>query len=316
MTDHMGLNYTGKLPNRPLDTSSEKTLAMQTLVYAPSIEKPGEESGGTLSPSYVLKLQANSVPDLVLVSNDHVFFFVHYHRVVAASDNDFSMLLVTKQIELDLTMKCSQPPVVMVPETSGVLNIILLAIYDRSEISIALDAFARYGLSPKQYASAGQPLYDLMAFCAPLRPIDTYALAAAYDLSDVAATASAHLLSFRLSTLSDALAARMGAVYLKKLFFLHLGRMDALKRVLIEPPSTHPETPGCLAAQQTKLTRAWALATTHVVCDAGPTTLSLLQQDVKCKKCARALQDRVACVVKDWAAVKVKQLEHASRVWY
>lgn len=45
-------------------------------------------------------------------------------------------------------------------------------------------------------------------------------------------------------------------------------------------------------------------------------TLSLLQQDVKCKKCARALQDRVACVVKDWAAVKVKQLEHASRVWY
>lgn len=196
------------------------------------------------------------------------------------------MLLVTKQIELDLTMKCSQPPVVMVPETSGVLNIILLAIYDRSvldfsppfeEISIALDAFARYGLSPKQYASAGQPLYDLMAFCAPLRPIDTYALAAAYDLSDVAATASAHLLSFRLSTLSDALAARMGAVYLKKLFFLHLGRMDALKRVLIEPPSTHPETPGCLAAQQTKLTRAWALATTHVVCDAGPSECSSRQ---------------------------------------
>lgn len=41
MTDHMGLNYTGKLPNRPLDTSSEKTLAMQTLVGTRYLQSSG-----------------------------------------------------------------------------------------------------------------------------------------------------------------------------------------------------------------------------------------------------------------------------------
>lgn len=220
----------------------------------------------------------NLAPDLALISIDQVLFFVHYYRVIAPSDNDFSMLLTTP-IELDLKTKNAQPPTVMVPETAHVLNILLLTIYGRSAlefspsfetISAALDAFPRYGLPLKQYASAGKPLYNLIASCAPLRPIDTYALAASHDLPDAAASASAHLLSFRLPTLSDELAVRMGAVYLKKLFFLHLGRMDALNRVLVEPPSTHSETPGCSAAQQECLACAWALTAAHIVWDAGP----------------------------------------------
>lgn len=214
-------------------------------------------------------------PDLVLVSADQVLFYTHYHRILAASENGFGLLLSSA---LTLFLDIS-PPTVMVPESSEVLNIILHTVYNISALAycpsfeticVALDALPRYGIEPKRYASVGEPLYDLVVACAPHQPIDTYALAGAHDLADVAVAASAHLLSFLLSTLSDELAERMGAVYLKKLFFLHLGRMDALKRVLITPPHTHPETAECSLAQQRCVMRAWALAAAHVMWDARP----------------------------------------------
>ena len=168
---------------------------------------------------------------------------------------------------------------IMIPEPAEVLNIVVHTIYGMSPlefrpsfetISAALDALVRYGLPPKRYAGAGQPLYELIVFTAPLRPIDTYALAAKHDLEDAAAATSAHLLAFPLPTISDELATRIGRIYLKKLFFLHFGRIEALKHALLQPPASHPETPDCSLAQQRCLTRAWALAAAHIVWDAGP----------------------------------------------
>ena len=220
-------------------------------------------------------------PDLILASADHILFYVHYHRILCASENGFGMLLLSP-----LSFAPNTPPPTMpVPEPADVLNIILHTIYNLSalpfspsfeSISAALDALPRYGVDSKQHAIAGQPLYDLLLSHAPLRPIETYALAGAHDLADAAAAASAHLLSFPLSTLSDAHAARTGAVYLKRLFFLHFGRMDALKRVLIKPPATHPETAECTLAQQKCVMRAWALAAAHVMWDARPSECTVL----------------------------------------
>lgn len=162
---------------------------------------------------------------------------------------------------------------------------------------------------------SSQPLFSLLLSFAPHRPIDTFVLAAAYGLEDVAVASSAHLLSFSLSTLTDELAERMGAIFLKRLFFLHLGRMEALKALLLAPPRPHLETQDCNASQQMTLTRAWALASAHLVWDARPNlsthmlraTLLPLERGIECALCRQALHDRVALLMMKWAAVKVRR---------
>ena len=59
-------------------------------------------------------------------------------------------------------------------------------------------------------------------------PLEVYALGSRLGLTDLAQRASPHLLSMKLANLSDEMAERTGAVALKKLFFLHLGRIDAV----------------------------------------------------------------------------------------
>ena len=102
--------------------------------------------------------------------------------------------------------------------------------------------------------------------------MDEDALAAAHDLYELAVPVSSHLLSFALHSLTDELALRIGPVYMKRLFFLHLGRLDALKRLLLPPPHPHPPTAGCDFAEQKRLTRAWALASAYLAWDARPGT--------------------------------------------
>lgn len=255
---------------------------------AKPLEKLAQDKQGTfISLSYTFRpgfVFDGLSPDLVLSTADRTLFYVHYEHVLSASSNSFGLFLPPS-----LCSTGDAPfPAGRIPEHADVLNIILLTIYNMSAvpffpsfetISSALDAFSRYGFEPKQYACVGQPLYNLILGCEGAQPIDTYALAGAHDLSDVAVAASVHLLSFPLSTLSDELAQRMGAVYLKKLFFRHFGMMNALKRVLMKPPGMHSDTADCSLAQRKCLTRAWALATAHIVWDAGPSKWATVRLD-------------------------------------
>ena len=167
----------------------------------------------------------------------------------------------------------------MVPEGSHVLNIILHLLYvipcthfcpPVDVISKAVSALKRYGVTIKLFAAPDTCLYDLILARAPLHPIQLYALAAEHDLHDLAVAISPHLMSFNLATLTDEIATQMGPTYLKRLFFLHLGRNDALKRLLFTPPTLHGPTPQCDFAEQKKLTRAWALAAAYLAWDARP----------------------------------------------
>jgi hypothetical protein len=54
------------------------------------------------------------------------------------------------------------------------------------------------------------------------------------------------------------------------MFFLHVGRVDALKRILLPPPHQHPPTIDCGFSDQKGVTRAWALASSYLVWDARP----------------------------------------------
>lgn len=110
-----------------------------------------------------------------------------------------------------------------------------------------------------------------------------YALAASHDLEQLAIPISSHLLGFHLPDLSDTIAAKMSSIYLKRLFALHLNRLDALKDLLLRPPPPHALTPTseCDATEQKKLTRAWALATAHLAWDARPGNESLFYSIIR-----------------------------------
>lgn len=213
------------------------------------------------------------LPDLVLISSDKVYFHVHIHRILDACDFGFDSLLLplSGSIEVGIT------PIVVVTEAAEILNIVVHTIYNISPsqfapsletLSASLTALAKYGISPRHYIVPSTPLFAMLLSYAPHFPIDSYALAASYDLYDLAVLISAHLLSFSFPSLTDALVTQIGPVYLKRLVFLHHDRMYALRSFLLHPPRPHRETFQCDGKQ--KLTRAWALASAHLVWDATP----------------------------------------------
>ncbi|TBU32950.1 hypothetical protein BD311DRAFT_803635 [Dichomitus squalens] len=258
-------------------------------------------------------------PDLILLSADGVFFYVHTTQVLAVSTNRFNDLVPPKASKAKFRDELG--PVVPLPDSATVLNIVLHVVYDIScahyhpsvdTLTAAVDAMADYGLPPRRHIAPSTPLYSLILGQAPVQPIVIYALAAKHDLYDLAVPVSSHLLSFSLHTLTDEIATRIGPVYMKRLFFLHLGRLDALKRLLLPPPHPHPPTANCDFTEQKKLTRAWALASAYLAWDARPdlstsameSALCPLADHLSCDVCKKSLQDRVKQLIIQWSVVK------------
>jgi hypothetical protein len=235
-------------------------------------------------------------------------------------------------------------PTIMLSEDSHVLNIVLHLLYtipcshfcpSVDVISKTVSALKRYGVSIKSLATPDTCLYSLILSRAPLNPIQLYAIAAENELHELAVAISPHLMSFNLATLTDEIAIQMGATYLKRLFFLHLGRNQALKRLLFQPPALHGPTPECDFAQQKKLTRAWALAASYLAWDVRPglshhevwssrtliysshhrpsdlstsainSTLGSLQEHITCQLCLNNLSQRVKQMIVEWSNIKV-----------
>lgn len=213
--------------------------------------------------------------DLILVPHDSVYFYVHSAILLGASSNSFNSLLSAQAEDGgDYTVP---GPILSVPESSSVLNVILCAIYDKSSaqycptldtLSQALSSLETYGVSIKVVIASGTPLYNLLLEKAPEHPLDIFALASQYDLYSLAVASSFYLLSFPLSTLSDEMAERIGPIYLKRLFFMHLGRAEVFRSILLPPPYPHTPTSTCDYKQQKILTRAWTLASAHLTWDA------------------------------------------------
>ncbi|CCM03309.1 uncharacterized protein FIBRA_05437 [Fibroporia radiculosa] len=258
-----------------IQSGIEEMMHMRTPIGTPA-EYPRAQGHVTISVSTTFHPDARiagAFPDLILVSSDQVYFHVHLHRILEASENGFASLLPPKSQDDGF------PPAVYVSEPAEVLNVIVHTIYDLSAaqfvpsfetVSVALNAMVKYGISPVRFITPAMPLYALILSLAPHQPIEAYALAAAHDLYGLAVAISPHLLSFTLSSLTDELVVRIGPIYLKRLFFLHSIRMEALKKLLLHPPRPHPETVNCYGEQQLRLTRVWALASAHLVWDARP----------------------------------------------
>lgn len=214
--------------------------------------------------------------DLVLVSSDSVpvLFYAHSRILQGVSKNSFARLLPaceSTDLELDL-------PSVKVALDARVLNVVLHALYgfssahyapEFSTLCTAVDALlTTYAVHQTLVLQQTSPLFALLMAHAPLQPLNVYALAAKHDIEPLAVASSSFLLSYPIDSITDDDARRMGPVYLRRLFFLHLGRVAALKRLLAPLPERHAPTPDCDTPDQDKVKRAWILATAFLIYDA------------------------------------------------
>ncbi|EJD36564.1 hypothetical protein AURDEDRAFT_174344 [Auricularia subglabra TFB-10046 SS5] len=268
-------------------------------------------------------LDPSTKPDAVLISADGVLFYIHSQILLYASKNAFSGLLPLAPQDKERGSELGlQLPAIRTQENEQVLSIVLHALYglalplynlDLALLSLAAEELlVRYAVQPEFALSPGSPLFETILSHASVRPLHVYALAGHHELEALAVAASPHMLSFPLFLLTDADARHMGPVYLRRLFFLHLGRVEALKRLLAAPPAVHAGTPQCDGVQQQKMQRAWSLATAAIIHDARAdtstqaieATLGPLLTHLWCTDCRKALKERIQMLLADWASVK------------
>ncbi|KAG8701627.1 hypothetical protein FRC09_005234 [Ceratobasidium sp. 395] len=212
------------------------------------------------------------------------------------------------------------PEVIALPLQSSILNVILHVIYglpmeryapDLQVLCHALSELVTFGYRLVDLVTPHSEIFHLLVAQSKKYPLVVYALAAGHKIERLAVSCSSNTLGVELSEVTDELASVMGPIYLRRLFFLHLGRTDALKRLLLEPPAGHPPSSTCDADNQKSLTRAWALAVAYMAVEGRPNThptmlnnsLSTLGEHLVCPNCRACLADRIRSVVQQWAAV-------------
>ena len=217
--------------------------------------------------------------DLVLVSSDRVFFYVHSTALLASSSNFFASIVHPSHLSPPL--EHAQHAVVVVRELSPVLNIILHAIYNLScaqyspsngELIAAVDALPRYGISVQMHLAPETALFQVLTSRVHTDALTIYALAGHHNLYELASRASTHLLGIDIRSVPLEIADRMGAVYVNRLIALHAVRHEALKKILAGSPASHPFTDTCDEESQASLARAWRLATAYLIWEMRPRT--------------------------------------------
>ncbi|KAF9459389.1 hypothetical protein BDZ94DRAFT_1312409 [Collybia nuda] len=298
-------------------TYFELTIFLKSLSNPLTSPDNSPQSSVDVSVSTVFYRGAHSVPEnLVFSSQDSVCFYVHLSAFSGAAECAFRPIL-----SAPLSDSRYQTTRIHVPETSEILNIIFHVIYNMSclkhspsfnAIVTAIGRMPVYEISPKDYMAPSTPLHELLLHSMSHHPLEVYAIAAHYDVYDIAEAASAHLLSYPLNSISDEIVTQMGPVYLKRLLCLHANRLNALKYMIMTPPTFHAPTESCTYEEQKKLSRTWVMAAAHLVWDAQPSlsTHNLeaafrpLQDQLSCPECCEIFSGRVREVAQGWSGVK------------
>lgn len=216
---------------------------------------------------------------MVLISSDGVLFYAHRFLLLEASDNAFNGSLGADAPGLRKELFTGALRNVGVSTSSTVFNVVLHTIYGMSckqfqpslEVLLqAVKALKTYGIRLERVLSSNTPLYAHIVAEMPHDPIDVFLVAAENNVDALAIAASAHLHSVVLPEITDEMAYRMGPRYLKRLVTLHLRRVNYLKKLLMDMPKPHEDTPGCGRVEQRKLGRSWALAAASLVWDIRP----------------------------------------------
>ncbi|GAB1521213.1 hypothetical protein RhiXN_05764 [Rhizoctonia solani] len=226
--------------------------------------------------------------DVLFLTPDQVFFYAHRSILLSYSTNYFGGLLAEDSAcdneEVDVTQPMSdvdsflsiEPKLVVVDIYSEVFNVVLLALYQFSiqefmpssqTLREVIYALASLGIDPSMIAHTRSELYGLLLKSAAADPLPMYASAAQCSFEPLAVSVSALTLRTPLHEITEELAQQMGPVYLKRIFFLHLGREAALRRIVLPQPSLHPPESNlkCDTQSQKSIQRAWTLASAYVI---------------------------------------------------
>lgn len=171
----------------------------------------------------------------------------------------------------------------------------------------------KYGLAPPS-PNDGSDIHEALMVHAAASPIQVYSLAASIGLEATCLASSQLTLQTTFDTITQHDASRMGALYLRRLFFLHAGVVEALKRILSQVEQAHSLTSNC-CSQETKriLERRWKRAIGTLLLDqrvhsVTPQTLAgslgSVEAYAACAVCRAVLQRRVAQAAAAWAAVR------------
>ncbi|KAG8819951.1 hypothetical protein FRC17_010290 [Serendipita sp. 399] len=249
--------------------------------------------------------------DLFIITADNVHFVVHKRILLGQSNNNFRGYLVDPNTQS-----------LSVPESSTLFNLILHVIYDfdptiykpdLSLISELLDALPLYGVDVIPAFSEGQHFFKITLDHALSSALKTYTLVCKHCLEALAVKCSQYLVSVPLHHLTNEHCISMGPVYLRRLVFLHLGRIERLKILLRPPPTGHPPSLLCDALdQRSRLEKPWRDATNEMCWDiTADMPLSRLQgalgplvEKSTCGECQMAIKERIRKLFVDWTMIK------------
>ncbi|KAJ7598670.1 hypothetical protein C8J56DRAFT_848529 [Mycena floridula] len=279
--------------------------------------------GGRISAHYSSSEELHAL-DLTLLTNDSVLIHVDSSRLLAASANQFNTCILKGVPAIGPSTRAwiGRHRFTGLLESSIILKIIVHTLYGDScaslsptfqELVKAVNLFPLYGVQPKDHLASNQPMYLLLLTHVHSFALELYTLAASFDLHDLAVSCSNHLLSFPLSQMTDDMASLIEPIYLKRLFLLHLGRVDALKRLLlVSLPLPHEASQLCTLADQQRAVNAWFMVTSLLMSQARPDLSSIsLEWDltqseagIRCYFCKDVMEVRIKAVIADWLMVK------------
>lgn len=208
-----------------------------------------------------------------MITVDQVLFYLNIEIVCRYSRNAFQPLIDTADVFAE------GERLAQIPETSEVVDAMAHFLYelpycdDTPPLRIFIDAILampKYAIDAAAYLVPENPCYKVILAFTPLFPLEVYALAARFNVEHLASSASSYLLSLAITDISDEMASRIGAVYLKRLIRLHAARVDALKGIVVPGPYPHAPTKTCSFDDQRRFTRAWYLTAAHLVWDSKP----------------------------------------------
>ena len=205
--------------------------------------------------------------DVLLVSSDNVLFCVHSITLLVHSLDKFGGYL----------KDMSQP--ILLSAHSAVVNLALYALYDLNPspfnptpalMTQALNFLIDHGILPKDCITPRGPFCQALSTLGVQSPLETFMAAAYFDLEALAVDVSRNLLSLPLQSITEEIARTIGPSYLRRLFFLHLGRIDRLKQLMLQVPEAHGQNKDCYDSEQRLLQLEWRSLAVALAPEASP----------------------------------------------
>ena len=259
---------------------------------AAALAPEGDDSSISISISSTFFAGAGHDPtDVILLTTDTVYFYVHSSRLLQHSNNSFGGLLTDLSTPLRIA------------ETSEVANLAFHALYGLDPSSyvptpaVLLRAFSMlvsYGVDPSLVLVPNDPFYNVVVGLGAKHPLQTYSMAAKFSIEALAVELSKHLLTTPLHSVTEDIAQAMGATYLRRLVFLHIGRTERLKELMMQLPTVHEPSTDCSENDQKRLQREWRASALALSWSADPAMtpsqlhqafLPLAQKKNLCPKC-------------------------------